>query len=218
MRKGDEDAVGVSSIVGEEQVSSDTEVGEEESGVGDDFGESPSEGEEKTPTFDVENEGFLQWVRNGYRKDPKWRGLLTFLLDPESEELSQLERAQMGYRANHFVQRDGLIYLKGYYRHNAKDARVALERLVLPDSLRTWVVSQLHDSPTACHLGRNRVVASLKRRFYFPNIDQVVQRYTRTCARCQKSKAQKDRRAGLLKSKEFFTPGMLGVDLQGPFP
>ena len=124
----------------------------------------------------------------------------------------------MGYRASHFVQRDGLIYLKGYYRHNAKDARVALERLVLPDSLRTWVVSQLHDSPTACHLGRNRVVASLKRRFYFPNIDQVVQRYIRTCARCQKSKAQTDKRAGLLKSKEFFTPGMLGVDLQGPFP
>ncbi len=215
-----ENTVGVSSVVLNDEdkaVFSDEEEMSEETEAWDGLGDSPGEQEEQK-VADLGDKGFLDLVRMGYQNDRKWSGLLEFLERPDSPTLTQLEKDQMIYRSEHFLLRDGLLYLRGFFRHNTRDARVPLERLVIPDSLRVWVISQLHDSVSACHVGRNRVVNAEKRRFYFPHMDRVIENYVRTCARCQKAKATKDRRAGLLQTKGVSEPGCLGIDLQGPFP
>jgi hypothetical protein len=195
-------SVSLSPMNDEEKMEEDTEEGENE-GVGH---ESLMSG------------GFQESVEAGYQTDAKWRDLIAYLGDPETPEISDAERKDMAYRAEHFFVRDGLLYLRSFWRRNNKDPRKKIERLVIPDSLRYFLLAQLHDSPSGAHMGSGRVSFALRRRYYWPGIDREVREYVKTCPNCQRAKATRQRRAGLLQPKGWDRPGALSVDLQGPFP
>ena len=162
---------------------------------------------------------FEDVVREEYERDPTWSSLLAYLRDPTSTSLTPLETRQMVYRAEHFEEKDGLLYLRGYARKNEFDPRVPLKRLVIPDRLVTWIISMSHDSVTGVHFGSSRVSAIVRARYFWPNQDRDVREFIRTCERCQKAKATRQLSAGLLQPKaNVERPGFLSVDLQGPYP
>jgi transposase InsO family protein len=162
---------------------------------------------------------FLDRVREGYEADPKWKQLLDFLEQREGQaQLTRLEEQQMEYRAQHFSVRDGLLYLRSFLRRNNKEPRRAYERLVIPDWLRGFVIAHLHDPPAGAHLGATRIESMARERFFWPRMNKDVHEFVRTCVDCQFAKAKRQHSAGLLQPKQHNAPGVLSVDIQGPFP
>ena len=166
---------------------------------------------------------FEQAVAAEYERDWKWLSLISYLKSENVEdlELSDFEKTQMIYRGEFFSfggEKVGLLYLKSYLRKNKYSPRIPHKRLVIPDTMREFIMSSFHDSVTGVHFGSSRVIPAIKQRFYWPNMERDIRDYICTCDLCQRAKATKQRSAGLLKPKGIQRPGFLSVDLQGPYP
>jgi hypothetical protein len=85
--------------------------------------------------------------------------------------------------------RSGLVYVAGS------------DRLYIPADagLRTRLLHECHDAPTAGHLGKDKTLEQVKRRFYWPGMDADVLQYVRTCDACQRNKPSQQVTAGLLQ-------------------
>ncbi|UYV75173.1 hypothetical protein LAZ67_12002747, partial [Cordylochernes scorpioides] len=92
--------------------------------------------------------------------------------------------------------------------------------MMIPKHLRSEVMADLHDAPTAGHLGFARTYDKVKKRFYWPGLYRTVRQYVSHCRECQRRKKLPRRPAGQLVSippveKQFHK---VGVDLLGRFP
>ena len=166
---------------------------------------------------------FEQAVSEEYGKDDKWLSLISYLTQEniEATDLSNYEKEQMIYRSEYFSfegEKVQLLYLKSFLRKNKFSPRLPHKRLVIPDTMRDFIISSFHDSVTGVHFGTSRVIPAIKQRFYWPNMEREIREYIHTCDLCQRAKATRKRSAGLLKPKGIGRPGFLSVDLQGPFP
>ena len=56
-----------------------------------------------------------------------------------------------------------------------------LQRLCLPAKYRIEVLRRYHDELTSAHLGLNRCLHQIKKRFYWPRMARFVQNYIRAC-------------------------------------
>lgn len=92
-------------------------------------------------------------------------------------------------------------------------------QLVVPESLRAELMKELHDSPTAGHLGLERTLRKIKEKYFFRNMRTYVAQYLKSCDLCQKYKATNLKPAGLLQTpvpQQRFE--VLAMDLFGPLP
>ncbi|KAK8756781.1 hypothetical protein V5799_000517 [Amblyomma americanum] len=113
-----------------------------------------------------------------------------------------------------FVIQDGVLY-----RRNLRPDGPPL-LLVVPQRLRSSVLAELHDLPTAGHLGVSRTYDRVRRRFFWPGLYRSVRRYVASCDLCQRRKRPSTLPAGLLQPidvplEPFYR---VGLDLLGPFP
>lgn len=65
-------------------------------------------------------------------------------------------------------------------------------------TLRRRILSELHDSATGAHCGRDRMLAEAHRRFAWRGMAGDVERYVMTCDACQRNKHSKQLKPGLL--------------------
>lgn len=113
-----------------------------------------------------------------------------------------------------FKLRNGVLY-----RYNIRPEGPELLP-VLPERLRSDVLQQLHDVPTAGHLGVSRTYDRVRRRYFWPGLYRSVRRYVASCDLCQRRKKPTTSPAGLLQPVDIPTEPFfrVGVDLLGPFP
>ena len=64
-------------------------------------------------------------------------------------------------------------------------------------SLRQRLLAEHHDAPVAGHLGRDKTLEVLARRFYWPGLAKDVTTYVRSCAVCQRTKTRNQPPLGL---------------------
>ncbi|UYV82739.1 K02A2.6-like, partial [Cordylochernes scorpioides] len=108
----------------------------------------------------------------------------------------------------------GILYRKNY------DPTEQPLLLVVPRHLRMEILSDLHDAPTAGHLGFAITYDRVKRRFYWPGLYRSVKRYVGHCQDCQRRKGVPQLPPGYLKpipppDSPF---QKVGIDLLGRFP
>jgi hypothetical protein len=74
-------------------------------------------------------------------------------------------------------------------------------RLYVPEipEVRTLLLREAHDSPTAGHLGAAKTLESLSRTYWWPQISKAVHEYVSTCDACQRHKAVNQKPMGLLQ-------------------
>lgn len=113
-----------------------------------------------------------------------------------------------------YLVQDGVLY-----RRNFRPDGPAL-LLVVPQHLRRSVLHQLHDAPTAGHLGLTRTYDRVRRRFFWPGLYRSVRRYVSACDACQRRKRLTTAPAGPLQSLDVPSEPFyrVGMDLLGPFP
>lgn len=75
------------------------------------------------------------------------------------------------------------------------------DRIWVPNDaqVRTLIMQECHDAATSGHLGRDKTVEQVKRRFYWVGMDNDIDRYVSSCDTCQRTKADQPLTAGLLQ-------------------
>lgn len=92
-------------------------------------------------------------------------------------------------------------------------------QLVVPRTMREDLMKELHDAPTAGHLGVERTLKKMKERYYFPQMRQYVTQYLKACDLCQAFKPSNLKPAGLLQTPVMHRRfEVLAMDLFGPLP
>ncbi|UYV84801.1 hypothetical protein LAZ67_X003569 [Cordylochernes scorpioides] len=132
--------------------------------------------------------------------------------DPDLAKI--IDNLNSGYTRKEFSIIDGILYKKNY----STTGRPWL--MMIPKHLRSEVMADLHDAPTAGHLGFARTYDQVKKRFYWPGLYRTVRQYVSHCRECQRRKKLPRRPAGQLVSippleKSFYK---VGVGLLGRFP
>ncbi|KAJ8712243.1 hypothetical protein PYW07_005085 [Mythimna separata] len=113
----------------------------------------------------------------------------------------------------------GYYLTQGVLYRSDPDTESEEPQLVIPESLRAELMKELHDAPTAGHLGLERTLQKIKERYYFKNMRAYVANYIKSCEKCQKYKATNLKPAGLLQTpvqQQRFE--VLAMDLFGPLP
>jgi len=74
-------------------------------------------------------------------------------------------------------------------------------RVYVPNdlSLQTRILQECHDSSLGGHLGKDKTIEQVKRRFYWPGMDAIIQRYVTSCDECQRNKPSQQSPMGLLQ-------------------
>ena len=77
-------------------------------------------------------------------------------------------------------------------------------RMYLPDcnDLKLTVTRQAHDAKVAGHFGRDKTMELLTRNYYWPNLDDWVRTYLKTCDACQRNKTVGHKKYGRLQPLE----------------
>lgn len=88
-----------------------------------------------------------------------------------------------------------LIDMALYYRN----------RLWIPedDNLKKEIFESEHDSKIAGHMGQDKTLELIKRNFYWPSMNEEICDYVRSCIQCQRNKAPRHGRYGLLHPLEL---------------
>lgn len=147
-------------------------------------------------------------TRDNQRRDPELR---TIIDDMEADDVDFRGR---GWSNRGYILSDGVLYRYGP-EADGDDAAC----LVIPQHERQQVLSDFHNAPTAGHLGVDRTYQRLSTRYYWPGMKASVIEHVKSCADCQRYKADNRKPAGLLQ-----TPAparrfeVVSVDLFGPLP
>lgn len=92
-------------------------------------------------------------------------------------------------------------------------------RLVLPKNLRNEVFEQLHSHRIAGHLGRDRTIASIKKRFYWPNFSSDIKRWVQSCDMCARRKPGPGQAKSELQQEiSYKRLDRIALDILGPLP
>jgi len=76
-------------------------------------------------------------------------------------------------------------------------------RIYVPEGLRQRVIQSEHDSKVAGHFGRERTMELLSRNFYWTNVERDIRKYCSECDNCQRTKAPRHAKHGLLHPLEL---------------
>jgi hypothetical protein len=71
--------------------------------------------------------------------------------------------------------------------------------ICIPKHMRFDILYQYHDFNCSAHLGIKRTLNKTKNRFYWPNINEFVELYIKSCKLCQMRKKSKQRPVGLMQ-------------------
>lgn len=140
------------------------------------------------------------------------------LADAEVAKIIQDLEGKDEHAVNRWTERGYLLNQAVLYRY-VPDTDSEEPQLVIPESLRSKVMFECHDSPTAAHSGIDRTLHRISQRFYFPGMRRFVTQYLKTCVECQRYKPSNLKPVGLLQTpvpaQRFET---LAIDLFGPLP
>ena len=87
-------------------------------------------------------------------------------------------------KTSSFEMKNGIVY-RVY--HDMARGGATTRQVVLPESLRKYVMSIAHDTITGGHLGIRKTREKIMSNFYWPGIDGDVARYCHSCDVCQKT-------------------------------
>ena len=92
-------------------------------------------------------------------------------------------------------------------------------KVCVPKKEQPRVLKEVHDSPTAGHLGIAKTLTRLSRSYYWPGMLRMGAKHVRNCLSCQKHKVQQQVPAGQMHARSVEQPWeMVSVDLIGPLP
>ena len=99
------------------------------------------------------------------------------------------------------------------------DGNLPFLQRIIPRSMVPEILTALHSSKTAGHLGTHKVIEKVRQRFYWPGFKEDVKQFIQCCDVCQKkSGPPKTHRHSLVDWKISYPFHHIGLDFLGPLP
>jgi len=134
------------------------------------------------------------------------------------QELRGLQEEATGIqdmKPKQFVEIDGLLY---HLWSPKQRPGKAVEQLVLPDQFHQAVCKLAHTILLAGHLGRDKTIKRISKRFFWPTLFHDVAEYCRRCPECQRTARGTQRRVPLVPLPMITEPfERITLDIVGPF-
>ncbi|XP_016533291.1 uncharacterized protein LOC103146684 [Poecilia formosa] len=93
----------------------------------------------------------------------------------------------------------------------------SLLQLVVPQQVRSAIITLGHSIPWAGHLGKHKTTARIKQQFYWPGLSKDVAQFCKSCPECQMTSAKIPPKAPLQPLPVIGVPfERLGMDIVGP--
>ena len=109
---------------------------------------------------------------------------------------------------------DGLLY-----RQTENDQGAKFLQLLAPREIRDKIFFHLHEQRYAGHLGRDRTIEAIKKRFYWPGMAVDVARWCKECQVCARGKPGPGKGKSALQQFKVYRPmSVIAVDILGPLP
>lgn len=90
-------------------------------------------------------------------------------------------------------------------------------KLIIPAKLRDQVIGMAHDGTVGGHWGREKTLARLRHRFFWPSMDKDVRLYIGTCSNCNTNKNQRKNRSPMISYQAGNPNERVHLDFLGPF-
>ena len=104
-------------------------------------------------------------------------------------------------------------------RWETDDGKEVTWKIVLPKTLRPLVLADLHDAKTGAHLGVNKTLHKVQRKFYWVGLPADVRSWIRKCTICAQAKnPPKKPRAPLQRYVVGAPLERVAMDIMGPLP
>ena len=92
-------------------------------------------------------------------------------------------------------------------------------QILVPCEMKEDILRECHEARTAGHLGRNKTMANVKRRFLWPGMRMDTDVHVKTCDLCSRYKTTGQKRRAGMKTFQVGEPAeRLCIDIVGPFP
>ena len=145
----------------------------------------------------------LKWKEDKLAR-PLWREI--------SNESSELKILWTSYERLEIT--DGLLV-----RCFLEDGEIQKSQLVVPKAIRSDVLSLAHDIPSSGHLATEKMLDRLRRRFYWPKMNDSVKQYVVECDKCTARKTPKGKRHAPMGLYQMGEPmERVSMDILGPLP
>ena len=116
---------------------------------------------------------------------------------------------------NRLEVKDGVLWR----RFDDDQSKANWMQLIVPKSLKEEIMEELHAGVVGGHLGEEKTIHQLKRRFYWPGYSQDVRNWCRTCANCATRKTQAPKQKAPMQTiKSGYPMQVIAVDIMGPLP
>ena len=110
--------------------------------------------------------------------------------------------------------KDGILY-----RVSDNETGNKIFQLVAPNEIQETVFQHLHAQRYAGHLGRDRTLNAIKRRFYWPCMDNEIARWVKECQICARAKPGPGRGRNPIEQIKVYRPmSVVAIDILGPLP
>ena len=111
----------------------------------------------------------------------------------------------------------GLLVKVHTQAENAKEG--VREKVVVPESLKAFVIGQHHNLELHGHQGRKRTQSMIEARYYWPNMTSDIRRWIKACSGCSKRKMTRPLSSGLVDINQASRPWQtVGIDIVGELP
>ena len=129
-------------------------------------------------------------IREAYFDDVDCASIMKWLATKDDSVRDKMS-ARAKSRLHRYEVRDGLLY---FQVQPGEEPRVVVPN---DDDLKYKIVYEVHDTPVAGHLGREKTYSLLSASFYWPRMYKWVSHYVRTCDVCQRVKPSPSTQAPL---------------------
>ena len=126
----------------------------------------------------------------GQEESHRW--IEAYEADPHFREV--LQQLKQGNSDGHYtLTSSGLIGIQ----------KQGLQKIVVPKSLRHYVLKECHDVPSVGHVGMRKTLDLVDRQFHWNGLRSDVISYVKSCPTCQEMKSDNWEKAGLLQPLEI---------------
>ena len=134
---------------------------------------------------------------------------------PKYQKVSHLSMASKSYwhQWNRIEIQQGVLVRKFW----SNDATSVWYQVLLPSSFKTFVLQQLHDSPSGGHFGIDKTYKRVQRRFCWYKMQQDIKLWCQSCLTCAKhSRPQKTPKASMGTVRSGAPMERVCIDIMGP--
>ena len=124
-----------------------------------------------------------------------------------------LENSRLG---KYYVEMQGVLH-----KTATTDSSIKLpkHRIMVPESLKAFVLGQHHNLELHGHQGRKRTTKMVCNRYYWPGMRADISRWVMACSGCRRRKTTRPMNNGLTQLTLASEPWtVVGIDIYGPLP